>query len=599
MRHRVLQTVAMILVLSGWMAGPVWPQEYNLAPPETPVNLLWIHHSTGAYWSHKLDYGVSRTWNDGVAGVRRGPDDGIYATRHDAFENGGNGEVALYNNNYILHHLSYGSTLADGEHYTDYCHWYRKFRRYLDSGDATNYVNDVGGEDLVHCYAQDISYSEQGSDEFTSANVSAHTNQVIMFKSCFPNSAIAPPDTSGGLPANPTISDARAWVAPGGGYWSWEVANPAAGPINFIQAEYLALLDVFGEARYRNILFVAWVAPPEVDSTSAYALALSNWFENEWLSGYAHNNVLLFNFWATQAGETEGPAFMRKHNHSRYNPFIGGRDYVGPGDPDYVDSLRTAFDTWGDSHPSHFGGAVATKEFIHLLNIQWNRLHNVAPSGPTGYPTNGRTAFFPLDSSYTGSLPTPHVSHGTIDGVDCLIFDGTASATLNLGDATVVGPGGAFSYCYWYRPNDDSVTTYSGTPVLTKEEVFSSIHYADYEIDSHINTTFGGEPLVSVDHHNNLVDNETWTHVTFTYNGSEARNYIDGVQIMETTATVRTVTDNANPLVLGGGATDYLAGGIREVAIYSRALTPADVRQIFNANAGAMQPSLVRSWREY
>jgi len=603
MRKQCVWTRMVTLAFATWIVAPLWSQDYNISPPAAPVNLLWIHHSTGGHWSHKLDFTGSHAWNDGIHGTSQG----IYGTRHDTMEVGGNGELALYNSNYILHHLTYGSTLAEFSSYTDYRDWYRKFRNYLDCNDMAHYVSDVNGLDLVHCYSQDTSYSGQVTDEFTGANVSNQTNQVIMFKSCFPNSNIAAPNTATGLPANPTAAQARAWVA-GAGYSNWVDAGEAAGPINYIKAEYMALLDVFGEARYRNILFVAWVAPPETNSTSAYARQLADWFETQWLASYPYKNVLLFNYWNIHTGEHDAtgdcyPAVREKHNHCRFNPFLNRRDYVGPGDSDFVNDIRMAFPGWGpgdaDSHPSHFGGAVATKEFIHLLNIQWNRMNNIAPSGPTGYPTNGRTAFFKLDSTYTGPLPSG-VTKGTIDGVSCLIFNGTANAYLDLGVVPVAGTAGAFSYCYWYRPNDTSVNypTSNSTTVLHKEGVFRSIHFAEDNVDSHINTYFGDDFLAGADHLNNVVDNETWTHVAFTWDGSRGRHFVDGVQIIETMTEARTVTDNSNHLLLGKGE-GYLCGGIREAAIYNRALTPAEVRRIFMANATAAKPSLVRRWVRY
>jgi len=602
-RNRSWTTLAAVAVAT-WIVAPAWAQDYNLSPPATPVNLLWIHHSTGGHWAHKLDFGNSHAWNDGIQGTSQG----IYGTRHDTMEVGGNGELALFNSNYILHHLTYGSILADGANYTDYRDWYRKFRNYLDRNDTAHYVDDVNGLDLLHCYSQDTSYAAQGTDEFTHANVSAQTNRVIMFKSCFPNSNIGPPDTSTGLPANPTLAQARTWIA-SAAYMDWVNAGEAAGPINYIKAEYMALLDVFGEARYRNILFVAWVSPPETNSTSAYARQLADWFESQWLAGYSYNNVLLFNYWNIHTGEHDAatsdcfPAFAEKHNHCRYNPFLNRRDYVGPGDPDFVNDIRMAFPGWGpgdaDSHPSHFGGAVATKELIHLLNIQWNRINIIPPGGSSGYPINGRTGFFKLDSTFTGALPSG-VLKGTIDGVECLIFDGTANAYLDLGTVAVVGAGGAFSYCYWYRPNDNSVNfpTSNSTTILRKDGVFNSIHFVEDNVDSHINTYFGDDFLAGADHLNNVVDNETWTHVAFTWDGSEGRHFVDGVQIIETMTATRTMTDNSEHLFLGGGA-GYLNGGIREVAIYNRALTPAEVRQIFQANAFAAQPSLARRWSNY
>jgi hypothetical protein len=597
MRGNRLWTVSAALAFAGWIVTSAWPQDFNLSPPATPVNLLWIHHSTGANWSHKFDPDGSRAWIDGVPGTDRGG----YATRHDTSGDGGNGEIALYNSNYILHHLSYESTLADGSNYTDYRNWYRKFRSYLDRNDAAHYVNDVGGEDLVHCYAQDVSYSEQGTDEFTGANIAAQTNQVIMFKSCFPNSNISEPDISTGLPANPTLAQARAWVA-SASYTDWINGGGGGGPINYIKAEYMALLDVFGESRYRNILFVAWVAPPEIDSSSAYVRQLADWFENQWLTGYAYNNVLLFNYWNVHTGDHDAtgtcfPAVRERHNHDRYNPFIGRRDYVGPGDPDFIADIRMAFPS-GDSHPSHFGGAIACKESIHLLNIQWNRMKGIAPSSPTGYPTNGRTGFFMLDSTYTGALPSG-ATKGAIDGVSCLVFNGTANATLDLGTVPVVGTGGAFSYCFWYRPTVGSVDypARENTVILSKEGVFACHHYAQGDADSHINTEFGGDYLAGPDHFNNVVDCDTWSHVAFVWDGQNGRHFMDGVQIIETSATVRTITDNSNHLRLGG-VSGNLKGGIREVAIYNRALTPAEVRRIFQANAWALRTS-ARRWMKY
>lgn len=561
----------------------------NLDPPAQPVNLLWIHHSTGGIWAHKHDPDGSGAWNDGVAGVQR--DSSHYGTRHYADSGGGNGEVALFNSNYIMHHLTYESRLGDSASYTDYANWHRKFRNYLDRTDAAHYVNDVEGADLVHCYAQDISYAAKGTDEFTGDNVSSQTNQVIMFKSCFPNSAVTPADTSTGLPANPTLAEARAWIA-GSGYSDWESGGGAGGPINYIQAEYMALLDVFGEERYRNILFVAWVAPPETTSTNAQARELADWFQNQWLAQYPWNNVLLFNYWNVHTGEHGSggailPAFQARHNHDRYNPFLGRRDYVGPGDPDFVDDLRMAFPASpDDSHPNHFGGAVATKELVNLLNIQWNKMRGIPPTGTKGYPTNGRTGFFKLDATYGGTLPAG-VTKGMLDGVSCLIFSGSPAAELDLGPVTVSGTNGAFSYSFWYRPANASTSLGNYTTILRKPDVFEVHHYAEDEQDSHLNTLFGNpqDYVMAPDHRAFLVDKETWTHVAFVWNGSAARLYVDGAQIVETFAIAgKTVPDNANHLYIGGG-NGAVCGGIRELAIYDRALSAAEVRGIFNANA--------------
>jgi len=94
-----------------------------------------------------------------------------------------------------------------------------------------------------------------------------------------------------------------------------------------------------------------------------------------------------------------------------------------------------------------------------------------------------------------------------------------------------------------------------------------------------------------------VVDCDTWTHVAFTWTGSQARHFVDGVQIIETSGTTRAMTDNSNHLRLGG-MSGNLKGGIREVAIYNRALTPAEVRRIYQANAVAPRAE-ARGWRKY
>jgi hypothetical protein len=75
------------------------------------------------------------------------------------------------------------------------------------------------------------------------------------------------------------------------------------------------------------------------------------------------------------------------------------------------------------------------------------------------------------------------------------------------------------------------------------------------------------------DHRAFVVDKETWTHVAFVWNGSAVGLYVDGAQIVETFAIAgRTVPDNTNHPYTGGG-NGALCGGIRELAIYDRALS--------------------------
>ncbi len=83
----------------------------------------------------------------------------------------------------------------------------------------------------------------------------------------------------------------------------------------------------------------------------------------------------------------------------------------------------------------------------------------------------------------------------------------------------------------------------------------------------------------------------TWTHVVGTYDGTTVRLFKDGVQVGSGTAYAGGITHSVQPLRIGsalGGS--QFSGRLDEVAVYGRALTPAEV----SARSAAVQtPSTV------
>lgn len=80
--------------------------------------------------------------------------------------------------------------------------------------------------------------------------------------------------------------------------------------------------------------------------------------------------------------------------------------------------------------------------------------------------------------------------------------------------------------------------------------------------------------------------NNTWTHIVFTYDGTNVRLYQDGVL----TASLLTayMPNTTFPLYLGAGGTegdpkalDFFLGNIDEVAIWSSVLSDSDVQAIY------------------
>ena len=80
------------------------------------------------------------------------------------------------------------------------------------------------------------------------------------------------------------------------------------------------------------------------------------------------------------------------------------------------------------------------------------------------------------------------------------------------------------------------------------------------------------------------VNNNTWKHVAFVKNGTSGRYYIDGVADASPTAAAD-VTYGSNDFVIGKNYRDnnaFFNGLIDEVRVYNRALSPDEVKRLYN-----------------
>lgn len=150
-------------------------------------------------------------------------------------------------------------------------------------------------------------------------------NRIVLFKSCFPNSALE------GRPDDP----------PGKG----EGLSVGAA-----KAVYVRLRKAF--AARPDLFFVAITAPPLSDGRhAANARAFNTWLVKEWLKGYDGSNVMVFDLHGV---------LSHKDNHHRIKD--GAVEHIntaGRGTLAYPSD---------DDHPSAAGNRKATGEFVPLLN---------------------------------------------------------------------------------------------------------------------------------------------------------------------------------------------------------------------------------------
>jgi len=288
---RILPLVAGLSVLLTAAAPPALgsPVE-GPSPADRVVRLVFIHHSSGENWL--------------------------------ADENGGLG-LALGQNNYFVSDTNYGwgpDSIGDRTDIADWLEWFRS--------DGTDIIMQALFTETDQHSAYTRPLADPGGE-----------NEIILFKSCFPNSNLE------GNPDDPPASE------PGF----------SVGGAKFV---YNQLLEYF---RTRpDKLFVVITAPPVSDPTyAANARAFNNWLVYDWLSEneYPYANVAVFDFFNVLTGPD--------HHHSALNGQV-------------VHSYQPGHDTAAyptdDDHPSAEGNRRATEEFVPLLNLYYDRWRSGAPA---------------------------------------------------------------------------------------------------------------------------------------------------------------------------------------------------------------------------
>ena len=139
----VVAALTLLLAASSTVAGPQGRLTAdNPNPPASTVKLIFIHHSCGENW---LD-----DWNGGLG-------------------------IALRDDNYFVSDTNYEwgpGSIGDN---TDIGHWWDWFR----GTNSATYLAALYAESGQHS-----SYSRLSTDP-------GGENQIVMFKSCFPNSALS------------------------------------------------------------------------------------------------------------------------------------------------------------------------------------------------------------------------------------------------------------------------------------------------------------------------------------------------------------------------------------------------------------------------
>lgn len=269
--------------------------EYDAAPPGRPLRLLFIHHSVGA-----------ELLADRGPDVRRG---GLYHSH----ARGGGLRALLRENGYRVGEATYGSRI--GEH-TDLFDWLPKMRDHMD--------------DVLRVDQQDRTLP------------AGEVNDIVLFKSCFPNGRFVGRGRGPGNPAGPmlTLANARATL---NALLPFFAAHPRT---LFVYLTTPPLAPRIGrepllKSIARELLGRRW-GTAELQRSGRLARELNTWLtaEDGWLAGYEGNNVVVFDYWDILTGEGRSNLLVY-HEGGGYDahPSLEGQTRAAPR---LVDTLNRA-----------------------------------------------------------------------------------------------------------------------------------------------------------------------------------------------------------------------------------------------------------------
>jgi hypothetical protein len=292
---------------------------FNPNPPGEVVKLVFVHHSCGANW---LDNG------NGYLGWFLGA------------------------SNYYVSDTYYGWGPGSIGSYTDIGHWWLWFR----GPSSSTYLSA-----LYTTTTQYASYTRPMADP-------GGENEVILFKSCYPNSNLQ------GNPNDPPTT--------GDNPLRGQAASSPYHTVGNAKGIYNDLLEYFQTRQDK--LFVVITAPPRLESLTnperaANARALNNWLVNDWLDDYPYHNVAVFDFYnvlTTNGGNADTNDYgLPTGNHHRVvtTTMPITIEHITDGDNDASPNVLEYPSGGGtNNHPSAAGNQKATAEFVPLLNVYYN-----------------------------------------------------------------------------------------------------------------------------------------------------------------------------------------------------------------------------------
>jgi hypothetical protein len=177
---------------------------------------------------------------------------------------------------------------------------------------------------------------------------------------------------------------------------------------------------------------------------------------------------------------------------------------------------------------------------------------------------------------------------------NALQYDGV-NDYVNFGNSTVFNIDSAVTYEAWIKPD----TSLSGF-IFNKWVGFQEdkqLTYSGDRVSFYLFNAFSGASLVTA----SSIPLHQYTHIAATYNGSEAKLYVNGV--LDTFKTVgSSINNSSGNLFIGFNADRFdvvapFKGIIDEFRIWNIARTESEIQSTMNQSLNGNEPGLVGYWK--
>lgn len=278
---------------------------------------------------------------------------------------------------------------------------------------------------------------------------------------------------------------------------------------------------------------------------------------------------------------TNTPFYLGIDADGTSNPWHGSIDEIKVTLDAYsADEARRSYEDVGAPRPAgaQVGSANTPRTIVSDGLIAWWKLDEVGAG----------TRF---DSSGNGNDLTDTNNVGSDTGIynNGLSINGGSSENLFRNDADIVGLqlGNSFTITTWIRFENYSSITDGQVPIFRKGNASTSdmSYMLSLQGTSSANSRLVGSISTNGTSYDQVhtattpLSLNTWYYVTWTYDGSTSRIYVDSTEVGSASLSGTPFNDTA-PFYIGDTVDDYLSADMDEARIYSRALSTEEVTHL-------------------